>query len=89
MTTFATTLTVVLLSGVSAAEPLGDEWQGVWRGTMVHTGREGPASEVAVEFVVQPIAETDELSWKMTYNPDGMREWARRPEVCGVDRCQL
>ena len=62
-----------LLLGASARaddkEPtaLAPAWHGDWRGQLVITGPGDKRSELAMRLVIEPIKDSSEFTWKLTY----------------------
>jgi hypothetical protein len=59
--------TVTTAHGDKPASSLTSKWHGSWSGKMVSTDADDKSSEVALVLKIEPIKESNELNWTMTY----------------------
>jgi hypothetical protein len=57
--------------GQQPTSPLPPEWHGTWTGTMVNTTVADKRSEVPLTLKIEPIKDTREVTWVITFGKGG------------------
>lgn len=74
--TFRVLVAGLLISGIGYAgdqqltSPLPKKWHGSWRGKLVITNKSGKPQEVPILLKIEPIKDTREATWAITYEPE-------------------